>query len=281
MTPIFYHPAQEVEFDFISVSKIPEFVRQSAREVRSDYAPLNAAEISSVHDPEFVRGVLMGDADNGFGNRNPSLTRATCYTTAGIVAATHWVLNEERPVACSATQGFHHAHYDHCYGYCTFNGLMLAAVLALTFSPVVLKGKNVLIVDGDGHPGDGTDDIIERLRLGDRVINVDRERLSQGAKPTWDERMWGPYFAHLIHVYKPGIILYQAGADAWVDDPYGAGYLTQEGLASRDRGLFTQAKAAGVPVVWNLAGGYADPMQKTIDLHLQTLRISDEVYYGR
>ena len=52
-----------------------------------------------------------------------------------------------------------------------------------------------------------------------------------------------------------------------------------EGLAYRDRGIFTAAKTAEVPLVWNLAGGYAEDMQDTINIHLQTLRICDEVYY--
>ena len=91
--------------------------------------------------------------------------------------------------------------------------------------------------------------------------------------------MWEQYTKDLIEHTGAGIIVYQAGADAWIDDPYGAGYLTMEGLAHRDRGIFTAAKTAEVPLVWNLAGGYAEDMQDTINIHLQTLRICDEVYY--
>jgi len=53
-----------------------------------------------------------------------------------------------------------------------------------------------------------------------------------------------------------------------------------EGLAARDRGIFTAARDAEVGLVWNLAGGYAKPMQNTIDIHLQTLTISNEVYHA-
>ena len=38
-TPIFYHPAQEVAFDFISVAKIPEFIHQLEGDVRSGFEP--------------------------------------------------------------------------------------------------------------------------------------------------------------------------------------------------------------------------------------------------
>jgi hypothetical protein len=51
-------------------------------------------------------------------------------------------------------------------------------------------------------------------------------------------------------------------------------------MAHRDRGIFEACKEAQVPIVWNLAGGYSEPMQLVVDLHLQTLRISDEVFYG-
>lgn len=276
MTPIFYTPAQTTDHDFISVSKIPEFLRQAKREFRTDFEPLSPEELARAHDPDFVDDVLTCRTNNGFGNRNQALTNTTRYTTANIVRATDWVIQEGRLVACSATQGFHHSHYDHCYGYCTFNGLILAARRALD-----LLGSKVLIIDGDGHEGDGTDDIIDKMGLYHDVINVDRRQLAHGARPTWDARMWMHYFTHLINLHEPGIILYQAGADAWEEDPYGAGYLSKEGMRNRDSGLFRAATDAEVPVVWNLAGGYTDPMQGTIDIHLQTLQVSDEVYYGR
>jgi hypothetical protein len=52
------------------------------------------------------------------------------------------------------------------------------------------------------------------------------------------------------------------------------------GLKHRDEGVFKACKHAGVPVAWNLAGGYSDPMQLTIDIHLQTLAVSDSVIAG-
>lgn len=276
MTPIFYTPAQTADHDFISVSKIPEFVRQADRKTNSDIEPLTPTDLARAHDSDFVDDVLTCRVANGFGNKNPALTNTTRYTTGNIVRATEWVIQEGMLVACSATQGFHHSHYDHCYGYCTFNGLILAARCA-----VDLLGLKVLIIDGDGHEGDGTNDIIDKTGLYHDVINIDRRQLAHGVRPTWNARMWMYYFTHLINLHEPGIILYQAGADAWEEDPYGAGYLSKEGMRHRDEGLFRAALDAEVPVVWNLAGGYTDPMQGTIDIHLQTLRVSDEVYYGR
>jgi acetoin utilization deacetylase AcuC-like enzyme len=274
-TPVFYHPAQDVAFDFISVSKIPEFVRQSGAETRSDFEPYDRADFEEAHDRKYVADVLANVVPNGFNRIDPELTNSLRYTSAGHWAAARHVL-ESGGVVCSATQGFHHAHWDEGYGFCTFNGLMITAMKALRSGV-----KNVLIIDGDGHYGDGTEDVLDHLMLRGRVKHITRPDIGKPIQSHWNAAMWESFAKELIRHSKAGIILYQAGADAWDRDPYGAGYLSKEGLAARDRGIFTAARDAGVPLVWNLAGGYANPMQDTIDIHLQTLAISDEVYHGK
>jgi acetoin utilization deacetylase AcuC-like enzyme len=275
-TPVFYHPAQEVSYDFISVSKIPEFIRQSVDlgAACSDFEPYSAADFEEAHDRAYVRGVLEGTASNGFGTIDPELTNSLLYSNAGHWAAARHVL-QHGGVACSATQGFHHAHFGDGYGYCTFNGLVITAAKALRNGV-----QRVLIIDGDGHYGDGTEDVLDRTMLRDRVMHITRPDIGRIIHSHWNTAMWRSFAKDLIRSAKPGIILYQAGADAWDQDPYGVGYLSKEGLAARDRGIFTAARDAGVPLVWNLAGGYAEPMQDTIDIHLQTLKISDEVYHA-
>ena len=277
-TPIFYHPAQEVAFDFISVAKIPEFIHQLEGDVRSNFEPYTAIDFEEAHHREYVRGVLKNVAPNGFGTIDPEITNSLLYSNAGHWAAAKHVLQQggvRGGVACSATQGFHHAHFEDGYGFCTFNGLMITAMKALRNG-----ATNVLIIDGDGHHGDGTEDVLDHLMIRGRVTNITRPDIGRPVHSHWNAEMWQSFAKGLIRSSKAGIILYQAGADAWDQDPYGAGYLSKEGLAARDRGIFTAAREAGVPLVWNLAGGYSKPMQHTIDIHLQTLAISDEVYYA-
>jgi len=273
-TPVFYHPAQEITYDFISVNKIPKFIRQSDVEVRSDFEPYAVADFVEAHSPEYVHGVLGGTTPNGFGTIDPELTNSLLFTNAGHWAAARHVL-QHGGVACSATQGFHHAHFEDGYGYCTFNGLMITAMKALRNG-----AQNVLIIDGDGHYGDGTEDVLDHLMIRGRVTHVTSPDMGRPIQSEWNAKMWQSFAKGLIRNSKAGIILYQAGADAWDQDPYGVGYLSVEGLAARDRGIFTAAREAGVPLVWNLAGGYAKNMQDTIDIHLQTLKISNEVYYA-
>jgi len=273
-TPVFYHPAQEVSYDFISVRKIPEFIHQMEGDVRSNFEPYAAVDFEEAHDRKYVRGVLNNTTPNGFNTIDPEITNSLLYSNAGHWAAAKHVL-ENGGVACSATQGFHHAHFEDGYGFCTFNGLMITAMKALRNG-----ATNVLIIDGDGHHGDGTEDVMDHLMIRGRVTHVTRPDMGRPIQADWNAAMWQSFAKGLIRNSKAGIILYQAGADAWDQDPYGAGYLSKEGLAARDRGIFTAAREARVPLVWNLAGGYAKPMQDTIDIHLQTLAISNEVYYA-
>jgi len=274
-TPIYYHPSQETTYDWISVAKIPAYVQQSGRD-HEEFRPFDIGDLYAAHDPHFVQSVFAGETANGFGNTRADVNESLLASNASMYYAAKHALETGR-VANSASQGFHHSHYDRCHGFCTFNGLMITVMRLLDEQAV----QNVLIVDGDAHVGDGTRDIIRRMHVGAQVTNHDRVHFDEYTRPHWDEDEWLVYFDNLLRGSRAGIIMYQAGADAWECDPLGAGYLSKEALATRDHALFTAARGRGIPLVWNLAGGYADPMQDTIDIHLQTLAISDEVYYGR
>lgn len=273
MTPIFYHPLQQVAHRFISVQKIPEFVRQAGRKPM-EFLPYRVQDFETAHSPAYVKGILSCTLKNGFGTLDPEINQALHYSNASLGAAVQFTL-DHGGVACSASQGFHHAHYDNCYGYCTFNGLVIAAGSALE------RVEKVLIIDGDAHHGDGTDDCLQRLNLQNRIINVSRrgsEKIGRPEHSRFTATQWEQFTDNLIRRYSPGLVIYQAGADAWELDPYESGYLSMTGLKHRDEGVFKACKQAGVPVAWNLAGGYSDPMQLTIYIHLQTLAVSDQVF---
>jgi acetoin utilization deacetylase AcuC-like enzyme len=65
-----------------------------------------------------------------------------------------------------------------------------------------------------------------------------------------------------------------------VDDPLG-GYLTTEQLLERDRLVFRGAALHGIPVVWNLAGGYQDPVEKVVAIHANTMQACVEADVDR
>lgn len=266
-TKIFYHSKQKIKHNFISVQKIPEFIKQSGR-VPTTFKPFTKEDIYLAHNPTFVDNILDCKTRNGFGTKDPELNQALMYSNASLWEAVEYCL-ENNTIACSASQGFHHAHFESAGGYCTFNGLVIASIKALQ------KIEKVLIIDGDAHYGDGTEDCLNTLKLTDRVINVTRDEIGSPEHRNFSTSDWEFFTSILLSNHKPSVVIYQAGADAWDRDPYDAGYLNFESLLKRDAGIFKACKDKGIPLAWNLAGGYSDPMQKTIDIHLQTLNCSD------
>lgn len=81
-----------------------------------------------------------------------------------------------------------------------------------------------------------------------------------------------------VLAFEPDIVFYLAGADPYEDDQLGGLALTVEGLHERDRLVFTACRAAQVPVVLTLAGGYARKLQDTVGIHERTFDAAAEVF---
>jgi acetoin utilization deacetylase AcuC-like enzyme len=225
--------------------------------------PALVEEICLAHEPGFVRDVLAGRRPNGFGNTLPEVAATLPYTSGAMLSASRWVLGDGG-VAAAPCPGFHHAGHDQASGYCTFNGLMITA-LALRREGRV---RRVAILDLDQHYGDGTDDILARLGI-DWV-----HHLTAGRRP-WSAADATAFLASIDgwvgEMAGCDLLLYQAGADPHIDDPLG-GFLTTDQLRERDRLVFRAARRAGLPVVWNLAGGYQKPLRRVLDIHDNTAR---------
>jgi acetoin utilization deacetylase AcuC-like enzyme len=141
--------------------------------------------------------------------------------------------------------------------------------------------QRVAIVDCDYHYGDGTQAIIDALRLQDRVLHV-----SFGLSYKKPHQA-SAYLAKMnglrasLNSFRPDIILYQAGADTHVDDPLG-GLLTSDQMRERDRIMFSTARELSIPITWNLAGGYQiegdGSIPRVVELHLNTFEEALKVW---
>lgn len=223
--------------------------------------PVSVEEYCLVHDAEYVENVLRGYIVNGFRNRDPKVNASLAYTSGAMLDAARAAL-ENGSVAVAPCAGFHHAGLAYGGGYCTFNGLVLAA------RKVIVEGRarKVGILDFDMHFGDGTEDIIQHLGL-------EKEIQHYSAGIDWTHPEQANDFLNAIDGFVNNmadcdLILYQAGADPHIDDPLG-GFLTTEQLAKRDHKVFSQAKRLNIPVAWNLAGGYQRDSDGTINPVLQ------------
>ena len=72
---------------------------------------------------------------------------------------------------------------------------------------------------------------------------------------------------------RPDVCFYLGGADPYERDRLGRLALTTGGLAARDTLVRDALGRAGVPVCVTLAGGYADPIEDTVEINLTTLRL--------
>jgi acetoin utilization deacetylase AcuC-like enzyme len=227
------------------------------------FAPASELDLCLAHDPAYVRGILDCTVPNGFGNTSQEVAASLPYTTGAMTAAARASLSFG--CACAPVSGFHHAYYDSGGGFCTFNGLVITALKLLA----ELAVQRVLILDCDMHYGDGTDQILERLAVGESIINETFGRWFN--QPSQGSGYLQRLRETVAHFDSYDLVLYQAGADVHVDDPLG-GVLTTEQLIERDRIVFEAACASGTPVAWNLAGGYQKPLAKIIELHVNTMR---------
>jgi len=221
-------------------------------------------QLSLAHDADYVKGVLNCTKSNGFGNRLPDVAAALPFTSGAMLAAAREAISNGL-VAIAPVSGFHHAGYFDGGGYCTFNGLMVTAMML---------GCKVGILDFDQHYGNGTDDIIRHLQLDDVV------HYTAGNK-YHDESQAEEFLERIPNIMKQftdcEVILYQAGADPHIDDPLG-GWLSTEQMFQRDRLVFETAKAMGLPVAWDLAGGYQKDIRAVLDIHDNTMRACWAVY---
>lgn len=276
MIKVFYTPKQStyVASDSPSAFKPPQVFddwrNHALRFGSGTVYPATREDFCTAHAEEYVDGVLDLTIPNGFGTKDLEVAETLPWTVGSIMsAAKHVALastHGQVVAAASLTSGFHHAGYSFGGGFCTFNGLMIAAISVLYADTAVLPG----ILDLDYHYGNGTQNIIERLGYQKMIPHF-----SSGQTYTvpWDAQPLLDRIPKIIAAMATRgvkVILYQAGADMHLDDPFG-GMMSTKQMRERDRIVFEQCKQAGIGVAWNLAGGYQKPLSRVIELHRNTM----------
>lgn len=232
------------------------------------FEPLTREQLYQAHAKTYIDGLLDCTIANGFGNTSESVAASLPYTTGSFVAAALHAFKTGETTA-SPTSGFHHALWDRGSGFCSIEGLAISVVMLLKAG-----AKKVGIFDLDAHTPQ-TMDIIERLGLQDRVFHYSfgGAGVSKRNAADWLKSL----SKNVCKAADCDVLLFQAGADPHIDDPLG-GALTSEQMRMRDRIVFQCAKRLGIPVAWNLAGGYQDPLQKVLDIHDATMEECVRVY---
>lgn len=250
--------------------------------------PASRGELLRAHTAEYVDAILDGSIDDKRMRRiglpwSPELVaRARASVGAQLAAAKAALVDG---IAGALSGGTHHARADEGAGYCVFNDIAVAARALLDDGAVA----RVAVVDLDVHQGDGTAAILggepRAYLLSMHGANnfpfrkvpstVDIE-LPDGTEDA-------AYLAALadalppLLAFRPDLVFYQAGVDPLAEDKLGRLALTLDGLMTRDRMVLEACRARRIPVTLSLGGGYAQPIERSVDAYLNTWRVVRDV----
>lgn len=264
--------------------------------------PVGEEELLRVHSPGYVVALRTGEprtlAESQKFPWSPELYPSVCLTSGGCLAAARQALQDG--AAAAVASGFHHACHDHGEGFCTFNGLVVTADALVAAG----EAKRVAVLDMDLHYGNGTaqlavtrphllaisiygNDYANNTPFRDVTTRQHEDGANHHSFPLPAECDRDTMLAvldralPLIADWKPDVLLYQAGADPYFEDPYSPLKLDHADLLARDRRVFEFTKAHSLPVAWVLAGGYTPDITKVVQVHLNTFRAWREVYLGK
>ena len=261
----------------------------SAEELEES-ALIDRASLLLAHTPEYLEAVFSGALREaelrrlGFSWSEALLARSRA-SVFGTVAAARAAL--EDGVAGNLAGGTHHAHADRGAGFCVFNDIAVAA-RALQREGLI---DRALVVDLDVHQGDGTASIFAGdasvftfSMHGAKNFPFRKERSSldvELADGCTDSEYIAELTRHLpraLEQARPDIVFFQAGVDPLEDDTLGRLDVSLAGLRLRDRIVALAARERGIPLVLTLGGGYARPIDLSVEAHVATWRETRSVF---
>lgn len=255
--------------------------------------------LALVHTPEYLAKIRKGDFTLEETAQlelpwSPEIVEGFRIMTGGTLLASRNALaksgitNRESPIGLGLHigGGFHHAFANHGEGFCLFNDVAVA-IRVLQREGALTRAA---IVDCDVHHGNGTAMIFDR-DPSVFTFSIHQQHNYPAFKPRGsldigvEDRLQNVEYLTKVRqslpkvlAFKPQIVFYLAGADPYEDDQLGGLALTVEGLRERDRLVFTACRAAGVPIVLTLAGGYARRLEDTVAIHVASFDAAAEVF---
>ncbi len=254
-------------------------------------SPLASTELLVLaHDKNYIQAMRTGEIDLKIIKRigfpwSPELYTRSCATVGGAVEAAKSALQNK--IAGNLAGGTHHAHADRGEGYCVFNDIAVA-------SRYLQKNnltQKIAIIDLDVHQGNGNSSIL----INDPdlfIFSMHGEKnypfvkvpshldiaLPEGA----DDEM---FIQNLelglkeIKKFKPDFIFYQMGVDPLKEDKLGKMNLTFTGLMKRDEMVLSYAREYKIPISLALGGGYADPIELSVQAYANTYRVAKKIFH--
>jgi len=243
-------------------------------------------ELLRAHDASYVQRVISGTLSEaeqkeiGFPWSEKMVERSRRSVGATIAACQSAI---EEGVAVNLAGGTHHAYRNKGSGFCVFNDAAIAARVLMK-QPIGLQ--KIGILDLDVHQGDGTAAILQNDPA-ICTISIHGEKNYPFAKTSSDLDIAladGSGDASYLEALEQALgflkgqgiqfLIYLAGADPFEGDRLGRLRLSKEGLALRDQHVMAFVREQGIPIAIAMAGGYANPIDDTVQIHYQTIQIA-------
>jgi acetoin utilization deacetylase AcuC-like enzyme len=244
------------------------------------------AALLRVHTADYLERVLQGTLSAAEQRRigfpwSPAFVERTRRSTGGTLQAA--IAAHRDGLAVHLAGGTHHAHADHGQGFCVFNDAAVA-VRALQAAGAV---QRAIIVDCDVHQGNGTAAIFAadptvftysihgarnfpfRKAASDLDVALDDDADDAGYLDALEATL-----PEALVAAQANFAVYIAGADPYADDRLGRLAVTRRGLVQRDRFVLRQLRAARLPLVIVMGGGYARRVADTVAIQLATVRLA-------
>ena len=250
--------------------------------------------LALVHTPLYIQELSRGSIsalamrEIGFPWSESMVSRAR-FSVGATVGACRSAL--KNGLAANIAGGTHHSYAHKGSGFCVFNDSAVAARLMQAEwsrdKANLHQPLKVAVIDLDVHQGNGTARIFQddasvfTLSLHGAKNFPFRKETSDLDIELPDGCEDDAYLHALDHAldeldrrFKPGLIIYLAGADPHEGDRLGRLKLTYDGLEARDRRVFDWAWQRRTPLAFSMAGGYGNNIHETVQVQMNTYRVA-------
>ncbi len=248
------------------------------------------SDILLAHDASYLQKIISGtlsDAEQkeiGFPWTMKMVERSR-RSAGATIAACKAALQDG--ISANLAGGTHHAYRNRGSGFCVLNDAAIAARSLLKDPIAQTKGiTKIGILDLDVHQGDGTASILRNDKAictvsihGEKNYPFHKEAsdldiaLADGAN---DRSYLDALETALDYLGQQGIhfMIYLAGADPYRADRLGRLDLSKEGLRMREQRVMAFVCKQRIAMAIAMAGGYANPIEETVEIHVQTIKIA-------
>ncbi len=240
-------------------------------------------DLRRVHQQDYVSRVVSGSLSRDEIRRigfpwSPELVERSRRSVGGTIHAAECACRDG--VSVNLAGGTHHAFSDAGEGFCVFNDVAVAA-RSLQARGMITR---CAVLDLDVHQGNGTasifanDPSVFTLSVhgaSNYPFRKEASDLDIGLEDGTEDSVFLDAVRAGVSVAlasDPDLAFYIAGADPYEHDRLGRLSVSKDGLRERDRIVFDACGAASVPIAVVMAGGYAENVHDTVEIHTATVR---------